>query len=890
VTGTSWLLGAGYSWSSGSADDAPTAAVGTVVANDVEGLSLAALSSGAFGLANPDGSLGRLVLPRGVAIDGTTVLVLSSDGSLIYRYDPVRATLVPLPEIGAEGLGEAPPDSAFAEPRRFRHASSIATFEGTLYVADPRAHRVQVFDLKTLALIRIHEEINDPVDAAAGSKGVYIVDTRAGRIHRAHPQSDRLKLVVDLSRPARELADLGWRSRHWDRLAVDTLERLYLAYTHEGVVTLDVFTPREPLPTTFATERIYDSGQIRDRFTQPPPIITDERGALVLPKALADPIGLRQPLAPTTPRWDIGERLYVADLATAALVVYLGNGEVRHRFAPLDGNGNEVGSDSPDAWRIADITASDAGALVLDSRYQILYVHRSGANSLRLWFRGPADFPRQWQRLAVEKSGCLLLWDGSSNIVDRFDNHGVNLGTVLLRDARSCLGRAASMRQPARMLPATRLTRAGAIPRPAVESPSWPKPLYVTGGVWTSGWLDSAIYNCAWDVLELAIGQLPPGSSLQVSTRTSNDYSTFNALAPGADDDPGLWQTAPPLNADPQPDPTKPKSFTRDVLVQSAPGRFLQLTVTLTGNGSSTPVLASVRLSFPRDSLLQYLPAIYSSPPEQHDFLERFLSIMQTTWTAIEQTVNTFERYLDPKSVPTEAMDYLAGWLNITLEKSWTPEQKRLVLTTVPKLRTSWGTVEGLRQWIRVFLSVLGNVPIADLAAAGLPGLVESFVDRRRVLLTGCGPSLEASGGLWSPTVERRFQIGVFDQVGEVALVSTGDPDLDLFQHYAFSFRVYLPATFIRTPEDEALLRRAIELQKPAHAVYELVLVEARLRIGAQSTIDLDTVIGEPYPNPLSCPAVTDAPSRAPYQRLGFDATLAGGAGQGAGALERNLI
>jgi hypothetical protein len=234
-------------------------------------------------------------------------------------------------------------------------------------------------------------------------------------------------------------------------------------------------------------------------------------------------------------------------------------------------------------------------------------------------------------------------------------------------------------------------------------------------------------------------------------------------------------------------------------------------------------------------------------------------------------------------------MDYLAGWLNITLESSWTPEQKRLVLKTVPGLRTSWGTVEGLRQWIRLFLSVLGNVPTEDLAAAGLPGIVESFVDRRRVLLTGCGPTLEAAGGLWSPTVERRFQLGVFDQVGEVALVSTGDPDLDLFQHYAFAFRIYVPATFIRTPEDEALLRRAIELQKPAHAVYELVLVEARLRIGVQSTIDLDTVIGEPYPNPLSCSAVTDAPSRAPYQRLGFDATLAGGAGHGAGGLERNL-
>jgi hypothetical protein len=151
------------------------------------------------------------------------------------------------------------------------------------------------------------------------------------------------------------------------------------------------------------------------------------------------------------------------------------------------------------------------------------------------------------------------------------------------------------------------------------------------------------------------------------------------------------------------------------------------------------------------------------------------------------------------------------------------------------------------------------------------------------------GARLCATDPLWSPAVERRFQVGVFDQVGEVELVSTGTPELDVFRHYAHAFRVYAPAAFIRTPDDEALLRRAIELQKPAHVTYELVLVEPRLRIGDQSVIELDTVIGGGSAGTLPCEGHPDPPSRPPHQRLGFDATLAGRGCASGSSIERRL-
>ena len=82
-----------------------------------------------------------------------------------------------------------------------------------------------------------------------------------------------------------------------------------------------------------------------------------------------------------------------------------------------------------------------------------------------------------------------------------------------------------------------------------------------------------------------------------------------------------------------------------------------------------------------------------------------------------------------------------------------------------------------LRAWLRVYLANLGGVDERALEDAGIPGIVESFVDRRRLMLNRPGAAtLCSADGLWSPAVERRFQVGVFDREGEVELVSIGRP------------------------------------------------------------------------------------------------------------------
>ena len=121
MNGTAWILGGGYPWRSADPDaELHGWTSSPVVVNPSLGLSLAALPGGPLGLRSPDDSLGRLTLPRGIAVDGRTVLVkhyapLRQDGRdryaterAFYRYmlaARVTGTTSPLGWNDAERVG-----------------------------------------------------------------------------------------------------------------------------------------------------------------------------------------------------------------------------------------------------------------------------------------------------------------------------------------------------------------------------------------------------------------------------------------------------------------------------------------------------------------------------------------------------------------------------------------------------------------------------------------------------------------------------------------------------------------------------------------------------------------------------------------------------------------
>ena len=863
MTGQSWLLGGGYPWRSADLGRDPDPIEAAVVANDREGLSLAPLADGPWGVESRDGSLGRLTVPRGVATWGDVVVVLSENGDRVWRYDPVGQRAMPLSEIGMDGLCPPFACNAHLEPRRFRRAAGIALFDSWLYVADPEAHRVQVFDLETLALVRVHA-VDDPVDVAAGTGGVGWVNRARGRVYLDHPSLPAPRVVVRAP----------YRAGRWDRLAIDRAGRLYLRDTGSLPPGLDVFDAPGRRGRAKPLGRVRHAAQVRDRFTTPP-VHSDLEGGLMLDPRRLDPCGLRAATGSPWPSWTVNGLHYTIDRDARAVLVTLPDGRTRHRFGPQDAAGIRVAADAPDAWRPMDAVVLDGRLLVLDAAHQHVLEHRAGDGALRHRVSAPDGHPRRWSRIGTDGKGCLLLWDGGPT-VDRVDREGRLIGERPARDAQRFLAPPAAEAAPDEF--SLRIDRDG-VSRVGPAGPApWPAPAYERRGVWISQWLDSGIYECQWDSVTLTLGALPPGATVDVRTRTTGDVPTGTDPLPplAALAALGSWSQPVRLVGEAQPLDAKPPEPI-DVLVSSPSGRHLQVLVELSGDGRRGPVLASVRTRFPRESWLQYLPAVYSQPEEQRGFLDRYLAIAQATWSQIEGEVDSFERYLDPRSTPVEALPYLAKWLDLQLEGSLTADQHRRLMQALPAVWMRWGTITGLRDWVRVHLSVLSGLEPEVVAAAGMPGIVERFVERRHVLLQPGGTHQAwVPQALWSPLVERRFQVGVFDREGEVEIVSHGHPDEDVFRHYAHAFRVYVPAAWVATPAAQALLRRAIDLQRPAHTTFSLVMVEPRLRIGDQSTLDLDCVIGGDLPSRLGGCGESGAAAGASGGRLGYDTTLGG--------------
>ena len=421
--------------------------------------------------------------------------------------------------------------------------------------------------------------------------------------------------------------------------------------------------------------------------------------------------------------------------------------------------------------------------------------------------------------------------------------------------------------------------------QPATWDPSEPsgQACYQRTGYFITRALDSRIYHCQWHRIELDLARLPPGSQVVVSTCTSDgDEEQLTGDVPPVWNSP-LWQRVAVFTGEVQPSaaaetwPVGP----HECLVQSREGRYLYLKVELLGDGYSSPAVAGIRIHYPRTSYLEYLPAIYRKEEQSRFFLERFLSIFQTEWEDLERRLDDIPALFDPAAVPAEGgfLEQLAGWLALPLEHTWTAAQKRVLMQAFPQIFRQRGTSAAVAAYLRTYLRNITGLSAEEVDCYKMfPLLVEGFRACRRLMLSQAhGAELTLGGRLWGPGEVGRLQLGVFAQTGEVRLVSTGDPRLDPFDFYAHRFHVYLPAAWVRTTEDEDMLRRALDAETPAQAAYELCLVEPRFRVGIQSTVGIDTIVGG-YPRVrLACPGENRAPSLPPSGRLGYDTILSGG-------------
>jgi phage tail-like protein len=646
--------------------------------------------------------------------------------------------------------------------------------------------------------------------------------------------------------------------------------------------------------------RVFDAERARFRalLTEPPPGGPYPCAADGDPGEPGDPRTLRAPLDIAIAGHDLyvadfgiaksDGRVLVFDLRTLALTRLWGPGTwkptalaARGRTAwILDTGGRKVlrhraGSERlehlasipDDGWELAGL------AVDVDERTYVLSTRHDDGRVPRLLVFGPDGRPES-------------VPDDPGDLRDRFDSPPI----VLDDTGRFCIppelaepcGRRVPAEPPRAYAPLARCTPSHGLvfdrhgDPVALEPPGRAGPaLYGTRGMWRSHALDSELYRCQWHRIVLDLAALPPGTRLVASTYADEHDDPERAATVPED----LWVTRHEIVGGEQPLEASDAEF----LVQSRGGRYLWIRLDLYGDGYATPAVRAIRAEFPRQSYLDFLPAIYSADDDSRWFLERFLSVFQTELEELEDRLREVTRLFDPQAAPAgEELDWLAAVLGLPIEGRWQPEQRRPLVVAAREVAPRRGTLAGVRRYLRAYLESMTGVSWSE---EGWPAVVEGYRERALSQLSvGTGTRLGDSPPLWSAARAGRLQLGVNAREGQVRLISTGAPRRDPFDEHAHRFRAFVPAAWVRSAAAEGMVRRALDAEKPAHTAYDLCLVEPRFRVGVQSTVGLDTIVAVRPVATLACgceprcargPEQEPAPSLPPRRRLGFDTVLA---------------
>jgi phage tail-like protein len=333
---------------------------------------------------------------------------------------------------------------------------------------------------------------------------------------------------------------------------------------------------------------------------------------------------------------------------------------------------------------------------------------------------------------------------------------------------------------------------------------------YLEEGTFYSEALDSEEYRCKWHKI-LLDADIPLGTSVTVQTYTAETEKDFLEIS---NLDETLWQT----------NQKNAESF----LIQSSPGRYLWLKVTLKGNRRETPLIKRIRIYYPRLTYLQYLPRIFQEDPASKLFLEQFLSIFEHFFGGIEDEIGNIVRYFIPGATPAEFLPWLASWLSLSLNDKWPEQKKRLLIKRAWELFRKRGTLPGMQEILEIFTGKIFFI-------------LEHFKLRRKYLILSKNSIIGCNSILWG--VES--SLGVNTELSDFELGDSKEPVSNPFQSHAHEFSILIPSKFLNSEEKERMIRRIVNLWKPAHTRFYLCKIEPGFRVGIQSIIGADTIIGK---------------------------------------------
>lgn len=109
-----------------------------------------------------------------------------------------------------------------------------------------------------------------------------------------------------------------------------------------------------------------------------------------------------------------------------------------------------------------------------------------------------------------------------------------------------------------------------------------------------------------------------------------------------------------------------------------------------------------------RVPIVEQLPAIY----QEDQFTRAFTGGLDDVLAPVLATLDCLDVYVDPLICPPDFLEWLAGWMGLTLEEDWPIERRRKLVAEAIPLYRHRGTIEGLRAELEIYTG--GTVDVIE--------------------------------------------------------------------------------------------------------------------------------------------------------------------------------
>jgi phage tail-like protein len=307
-----------------------------------------------------------------------------------------------------------------------------------------------------------------------------------------------------------------------------------------------------------------------------------------------------------------------------------------------------------------------------------------------------------------------------------------------------------------------------------------------------------------------------------------------------------------------------------DLLLLNEAGVYLWLAGVIQGEGSASPALTQMRVAYERESWLRFLPAVHQRDQVNRTNLTRMLALFRSLLDDAGEVIDTLPELFDPAAAPdlppTGWLDWLAGWLDFELDETWPGGKRRDALAEAFALHSRRGTVEGLSRLIALYTGATAHIREPARHAT-----LWSLGEHSRL---GMETQL-------APAAAQGAVVGTTAVLAQSHLLEEEEYGAPLFEDVAHHFCVQVYAADFAGEGGLEAVRDVVEREKPAHMTYSLCAIEARLRVGFQARVGVDTIVGGPpaplgldEPQPLGFGTVLGGPPPPPAPRLGDQTKL----------------